>query len=83
MSVATICAASQTGASYSVINDKTGCTTGKTSYFMIDPGSVYSIKMIASVFGSIVDRRLTTWSKQGLEFGGFSPLDRSLGVRRW
>ncbi|GFS70082.1 hypothetical protein TNCV_748501 [Trichonephila clavipes] len=27
----------------------------------------------------VKDRRLTTWSKRGLEFGGFSPIDRSSG----
>ncbi|GFV43563.1 DDE_3 domain-containing protein [Trichonephila clavipes] len=32
-----------------VINDKPGCTNGETSFYQMNPGSVYSIKMVASV----------------------------------
>ncbi|GFX83209.1 hypothetical protein TNCV_4988031 [Trichonephila clavipes] len=37
-----------------MINDKPGQTNGETSFFQMNPGSDYSIKMAASVFGGIV-----------------------------
>ncbi|GFU75527.1 hypothetical protein TNCV_2862431 [Trichonephila clavipes] len=54
MEAATLDAASQTEASSMVINDESGRTNGETALFQMNLSSVYSIKMIAPVFGGIV-----------------------------
>ncbi|GFW51305.1 hypothetical protein TNCV_3254341 [Trichonephila clavipes] len=45
---------SLTGVFNGVINDESGCMNGETSFFQMNPGSAYSIKMVASVFVGIV-----------------------------
>ncbi|GFU53213.1 hypothetical protein TNCV_2952571 [Trichonephila clavipes] len=37
-----------------MINDEPGHTNGKTSVSQMSPGTVYSTKIVASVFGGIV-----------------------------